>query len=331
MKKYLLTLLSLICILTTFSQVTYTGELALTDPTFNRPDEGAPPTTLSIIGTNVHYDVLPINVDTAGLITFECDAPNSFDEFCILYNTAGFNPVLPLNNALIANEDFIREESGFSYEFRTPGTYYIVICSSQNGATGAYNVYRSTTRILPLHLLSFTASKASSSANQVKWSSADESNLEIYQVQRGIDGKNFDDLKNGRIDAKNSVTTIFYKFIDNNPGIGNNYYRLKITERSGTISYSPVGMVKNTGTASDNVQLFPNPSSDYIRMEIKSMQNKNAFITVINSIGIIMQSGQYKFNDKAILSVDIKRLRPGKYFLKTTIGDEVTTTSFIKR
>jgi hypothetical protein len=331
MKKFLLALLPLICILSTFSQSTYTGELAVTDPTFNRPDEGAPPTILSSNGTNVHYDVIPINVTTAGLITFECDAPNSFDEFCILYNTAGFDAVLPLNNALISNEDFIRESAGFSYEFTTPGVYYIVICSSQNDQTGGYNIYQSTTRVLPLQLLSFTVSKASSSANLVKWSSADESNLETYQVQRGADGKNFDDLKNGRTDAKNSATTVFYKFIDNNPGKGNNYYRLKITERSGTITYSPVAIVKNTGTGIDNVQLFPNPSSDYVRMEIKSMQNKNAFITVISSTGMIMQNGQYKFNDKAILSVDIRRLPPGKYFLKTTIGEEVSTTSFIKR
>src|SRR5438045_4159412 len=128
MKKFLLTLLSLVCILSTFSQVTYTGELAVTDLTFNRPDEGAPPTILSSIGTNVHFDVLQVNIITAGLITFECDAPNSFDEFCILYNTSGFDPALPLNNALIANEDFIRESAGFSYEFSTPGIYYIVIC-----------------------------------------------------------------------------------------------------------------------------------------------------------------------------------------------------------
>ncbi|MEP7106890.1 MAG: T9SS type A sorting domain-containing protein [Ferruginibacter sp.] len=328
MKKCILTFLSGICFISVFAQSTHDGALSITDATFNRPAAGIPPTELSITGTAVFYDIITFEVPIAGLITFR--STSIWDNFAILYGTGGFNPALPLDNALEANDDFAGPNSQFTYNITTTGTYTLVICSFKNDVTGPYNVSISAATPLPLKLLSFTAGKSDGKSNIIKWASANESNLNTYQVQRSSDNSNFLDLINGTITAKNNSSTTTYSFLDNYPAIGYNYYRLKIAERSGRISYSPVAVVKNTAIGTASLKVFPNPTSDNLQIEVKSMLNKKAFVSVINSAGMIMQSGQYSFNNQAVLSIDIKKLPAGKYYIRTTIDNEETTIAFVK-
>src|SRR5687768_2843554 len=102
MKTFIL--LSLLSVLSfgAFSQ-TYTGALAATDATFNRPDPGTPPTVLSTVGTNVYYDVIDFVVTTPGIFSVTSSSP--MDNFGVLYGPGGFNPASPLTNALVANDD----------------------------------------------------------------------------------------------------------------------------------------------------------------------------------------------------------------------------------
>ncbi|MBC7937591.1 MAG: T9SS type A sorting domain-containing protein [Rhizobacter sp.] len=329
MKKSLLALFFAICFIPAFSQTQYTGSLTNTDLTFNRPDEGIPPTALSPVGTNVYYKVVPIIVPAAGLITISCNS--IWDNFAILYNSVGFNPALPLNNSLCANDDFGGlPNSGFIYNFPAAGTYYVVICSYKNNVTGPYAVSTSAALVLPLRLLSFTVVNASSNSNIIKWSSSEESNLNTYQVQHSMDDNHFTDLINGSFAARNTSANAVYSFADDNVVKGYNYYRLKITERSGHISYSPVVLIRNYKAGITSLKIFPNPASDYLKIEVKSMQNKKALIVIIGAGGEIMLRGQYYFNNQSVLSVDIRNLPAGKYFLKTNIENEEIAMVFIK-
>lgn len=60
------------------------------------------------------------------------------------------------------------------------------------------------------------------------------------------------------------------------------------------------------------------------------MQNEKDFVAVTNAAGGIVKSGQYNFVSQGNLKINIRKLPPGKYFLKTNIGQEVNTTGFIK-
>lgn len=327
MKKYLLAFLLGIFFTQAFAQTTYTGTLASTDPTFTRPDEGIPPTTLSTF-TNVYYNVIPVDLDAMGLITFVTNS--SWDNFLVLYDKAGFNPLSPLTNALVANDDYSGPNAGFTYDFTSTGRYFLVMCSFKNNITGAYSVTASTTVVLPLKLVSFTAGKTTGNSNLIKWKSSEEINLLSYQVQRSSDNTNFYDLVNGNTVASNTTSGNSYSFVDNSPGTGYQYYRLKIAEKSGRVSYSPVAVVKISWPGLTNLKLFPNPATDYLQIEMKSMQNNKISVAIINASGNLMQSGQYRFNSQALLSIDIKKLPAGKYFLKTTIDKEEAMIMFIK-
>lgn len=326
MKNILLASFFTFCLLPSFSQE-FTGAISLADPKFNRPEEGTPPTALSIY-TNTHYHVISINVATPGLFIFESNS--SFDNFLILYNSNGFIAATPLVNALVASDDFNGGNAGFSYNFSTAGNYYLVFTSFKNNITGPYSVTMVPGGVLPVNLVSFTAGKTSANSNTIKWSGAEERNLVWYQVQRSIDNKNFSDLPGGNIAANNNAVGSSYSFKDNGPAAGYNYYRLKIMESTSRITYSQVALVKNNKLGMININLFPNPANDYLQLEAKSMQNIKAHISIINADGKKMQSSQLRFNNQGVLSVDIRRLAAGKYFLKTTLDKDEATMIFIK-
>lgn len=326
MKIFLLFLMFAICLLPAFAQE-YTGELNAKDPVFNRPEEGTPPVALSIY-TSAHYKIITITVAAAGPMVFASTSP--FDNFMILYNTNGFTPATPLVNTLVANDDFNGSNAGFSYNFSTAGNYYLVMASFKNNITGAYTVSVTPGVVLPVNLLSFTAGKTTGNNNSIKWSGSEEQNLAGYQVQRSIDNKKFTDLPGGNMAAHNNTQVVSYSFKDNDPAAGYNYYRLKIKEATGRVSYSQVALVKNSKPGVINIQLFPNPTTDFLQLEAKSMQNIKAHITIINSTGGVMQSSQVRFNNQGSLSVDTRKLPAGKYFLKTAIDKDEATMIFIK-
>ncbi len=121
------------------------GTLTLSDPTFNRPSNC---TTISGVGTAVHYDVIPFTVSTAGTVTlsFETADGGSIspqgtgtagpDTFMILY-TGAFNAAAPLTNCTTINDDISGATNARSRisQALAVGTYNVVVTSFNNTPT----------------------------------------------------------------------------------------------------------------------------------------------------------------------------------------------------
>ena len=185
--------------------------------------------------------------------------------------------------------------------------------------------------VLPVKLVSFTATKTTGQQNLVQWTTTDEQNITSYQVQRSSDNKQYQDIPNSSVAAKNSSNGAAYSILDNNPPKGYNYYRLSITEQNGHHTTSGVVVVKNNELITATARAFPNPTSDYIKLQIKGMQANAAYAAVITAGGKVLQSGEYRFNNDGILSINITHLPAGTYFLKTVVAKETTIVPFIKQ
>jgi hypothetical protein len=98
-------------------------------PTFHRPEANGnlAPTALSGYNNSVTYSAQSFNVDQAGIYTINSvgTSPSAWDNYTILYNST-FNPLNPLANAIIANDDnpFVGT-SGFSVNLAI-GNYVLV-------------------------------------------------------------------------------------------------------------------------------------------------------------------------------------------------------------
>ena len=102
-------------------------------------------------------------------------------------------------------------------------------------------VYYTDLTTLPVSLVNFSAKKNNSSIN-VNWTTDNESGMSNYQVQRSSDGRNFSNIQS--VQSRNSVGRTGYSATDNKPLNGIGYYRLKMVEVDGSVTYSKIVTVQ---------------------------------------------------------------------------------------
>lgn len=116
---------------------TTTGATTLTDPTYNRPFTL---TSLSGVGTAVHYNALSFAVTASGSYDFLSLATAGWDNFVALYRPS-FSPAAGLGNLVALNDDFPGAgigTAGFSFAL-TSGTNYVLVTTGYgNSDVGAF-------------------------------------------------------------------------------------------------------------------------------------------------------------------------------------------------
>jgi hypothetical protein len=168
--------------------------------------------------------------------------------------------------------------------------------------------------ILPIQLVSFTAQPQNGTV-QLNWVVATENNVANYEVEYSSNGVNYSSI--GTRIATGSRT---YSLIHSTPKQGINYYRLKVIDRDGKVSYSEVRKV-NFGAAAGSVTIYPNPTSDVVNITVASgMINKAATITVIAMDGRVVASKQVAAVSQTEV-IDVRKLSSGKYILRISTND----------
>ena len=106
-------------------------------PTYNRLTTL---TSLSAVGTAVHYQVQAFTVASAGSYAFLMTS-TAFDTFLTLYS-GSFNPASPTTNAVALNDDFNNSltQSGFTQALTAGTSYFAVATGFSNTDFGAYTL-----------------------------------------------------------------------------------------------------------------------------------------------------------------------------------------------
>lgn len=124
------------------------------------------------------------------------------------------------------------------------------------GYTGAdvTGLLSNTCSVLPVTITDFKVTRQQSNV-VLQWAVANEYDVEKYVVQRRIDNGQF-----ATIGSMPATEIDNYSFTDNVSGSsGVMYYRLRIVDKNGTITYSDVRMVR-INTANIDVMINPNPA-----------------------------------------------------------------------
>ena len=166
---------------------------------------------------------------------------------------------------------------------------------------------------LPVKLLSFTANKASGSSNLIAWATGIEDAGTLFEVTRSRSGTAFDEL--GSVAGAGNNNT--YSFPDERPLSGVNYYRLKITEAGGGVSYSNTAIVRNAGGG--GIAIAPQPG-----IHAFTITNTDAALTgqeavIYNMEGAVMA----RFALSSVHLIDISSWAAGIYILRLPSGDAV--------
>lgn len=167
--------------------------------------------------------------------------------------------------------------------------------------------------LLPIQLLSFYVESINEEGVTLHFVTASEKNCDYFIVESSRDGVDFQEK--GRVSGNGTTSeTHHYTFVDNFPGSGKRYYRLK------SVDYDGYTEVFNVITAnielSYTVKVFPNPVTDGRFTVRLSEAPFDASMTIYDLTGASVFSSPIESNETEVnLS-----LPTGTYILKVTAG-----------
>jgi hypothetical protein len=172
------------------------------------------------------------------------------------------------------------------------------------------------TNPLPIELLYFTAKPVEKTVS-LDWASATESNNDHFEIERSMDGVNFEYMT--FVKAKgdgNSVTKQVYSTIDTQPYKGISYYRLKQVDNTTTFKYAEIVSVEFKSNS--YVNIFPNPATNLLTVKTSDDYHK-ATIKIINNLGVevIVKTELSSYNG----TIDLSNLAAGIYYVVIENGE----------
>jgi hypothetical protein len=203
---------------------------------------------------------------------------------------------------------------------QTRGT---ITSASTSTTSGAYTLASTSWyNALPVQLSDLQCGLNSFGNPQIDWATGEERNSDYFEVERSIDGRNFQSAE--RINAKGDSKELQrYSFEDENAPNGKLYYRLKQFDRDGhSVSYEICSMT----VESAGLSVTPNPATG--RATIKLHGAALQELTITNSIG---QKVNVNFTVKdSVVDMDVSSLAPGVYTIRVSTSDKSGILRFVR-
>lgn len=158
--------------------------------------------------------------------------------------------------------------------------------------------------ILPVEITSFTAIKDGAKTN-VQWETTKEKNLSVYSIERSGDGINFASIGTETPRALNQAAITTYKFIDESPLSGINFYRILAKDVNGDFDFSKVVSVAFPN-GDVEFKVFPNPATTKSAINILTNWNKEYDFKIIDFTGrLIFQQSKLHSNNVEINGLNL--------------------------
>ena len=189
---------------------------------------------------------------------------------------------------------------------------------------------------LPVTLLSFTGKKEGT-LNLLQWQTASEINNAGFALERSADGTRFSSIAfvNSKAEQGNSTALLDYNYTDARPLAGNNYYRLKQTDKDGKVNYSNIVLLKGEKVNGVFISsLYPNPAQNEVNVRIESSVAKRVTLVVTDISGrILMKRNEQLQSGTTLVSVITSQLVQGSYLMKVICDDgcESPVMKFMKQ
>ncbi len=214
-----------------------------------------------------------------------------------------------------------------TYNAPLSGTYDMVLEYYENGGGNEVSFNAVINSTLPVQLISFEG-RAIDKSIILNWKVASELNTDVYQIERSANGTDFSPI--GKTDASAAIVADkTYTYTDASPLNGINYYRLRMVDKDGKFSFSPV--IKILSDDKKGVSIFPTlVSNAAIYLKTSSALN-NAVIDVYEMNG--KQVKQIKLpslvSTGQTISLQVPGLSGGSYVLICKTSAEIKSKQII--
>ncbi len=165
--------------------------------------------------------------------------------------------------------------------------------------------------VVPIRLYSFTGNRHMNE-NYLNISIANADNVKNIYIERSADGINFNLLSNAGVSW--SSFTGNHQYIDKAPLKGNNFYRLKINDKDGLVTYSTIIKLVNNLV---KFGVYPNPVNDNVVLNI---DEGKYLVKIIDQSGRIVFSKPITVLNNPSIKIPVNELSHGNYYL--SVQDE---------
>ncbi|MEL7222412.1 MAG: T9SS type A sorting domain-containing protein, partial [Bacteroidota bacterium] len=209
----------------------------------------------------------------------------------------------------------------------TTSCYFGVFTNFNNTGRQVYLDNLNDNAVLPVNLSTFTAKPLGSTA-QLLFTTTTEDNNSHFLIQRSTDGRAFKTI--GRVEGKgNSNQAVEYRFTDNKPANGINYYRLQQFDFDGTNEFFGPVAVQIRGVIDDAPSIWPVPAKDNLQINFPT-EDREWIIEVYDLNGRLLQSKNVQ--EKTLTtSLDLSQLPAGTYLFRWHGDQTYGQQRFIKQ
>ncbi|MFY7965827.1 MAG: T9SS type A sorting domain-containing protein [Chitinophagaceae bacterium] len=169
--------------------------------------------------------------------------------------------------------------------------------------------------VLPISISKFIVVQENNKS-KLTWYSSLEINAKEYQVERSIDGRNFENI--GKVTANGSASQ--YEFVDSKlpATVKIIYYRLKLIDKDGKFTYSEIKQL-SINSYQLSISLYPNPTKNTVNVKVNDAKQ----IRVIDMLGKVLLTNNNVIKN-GITPIPVNSLSKGIYYIEVTNSDGKT-------
>lgn len=174
--------------------------------------------------------------------------------------------------------------------------------------------------LLPVELISFDGWKEDN-IHVLAWSTAWEVNNDHFIIERSSDGVHFAAI--GTLQGKGKSSTVnSYRFEDEKPLNGANYYRLKQVDHDGSSTHSNIVSINNEKA---DINIYPNPNDGTFTISLLA-PDKTYTLEIIDVDGRLVYT---KGGEVVPSEVEIANLAKGIYIVRFYIDQETVIKKMV--
>ena len=183
------------------------------------------------------------------------------------------------------------------------------------------------TTVLPVELHKFFANYSNGNT-ELGWSIGSEAAGDRYVVQRGTDTGQFTSIDSVEATMVGTVMTR-YQVVDRNVSGGRHYYRLKMIDQDGQVTYSNTVMVNVPGSRDHvSIRVFPNPAVSMISLTFPP--TAGATVAIFSASGSLLRE-QHLSKGISRYDLPLQQYQRGSYYAVWQSGPLKATQSFLVR
>ena len=183
---------------------------------------------------------------------------------------------------------------------------------------------------LPLSIISFSGT-LNQGVPLLKWTVADNETGDHFELQKSSDGTRFSTVAAISVTDKEGLES--YAYNDQKIFGGSTYYRLKMVNKTYSVAYSRIIVLKNLiGKNGGKITILENPVGSALTFNYNASQTEIKTVDLYNVLGVKVYSAKVNV-ETGVNSISLtlgNKVTKGIYVMELSDNNEISTAKIIK-